>query len=57
MYAFIWRLLPGPVPVKALLALLLVLMVVFVLFQYVFPVAAPLVPFNDNTVSTGGSSS
>lgn len=57
MYAFIWRLLPGPVPVKAMLALLLVLVVVFVLFQYVFPIAAPLVPFNDNTVSTGGSSS
>ena len=50
MYAFIWRLLPGPVPVKILLALVLVLALVFVLFEYVFPVAAPLVPFNDSTV-------
>lgn len=52
MYAFIWRLLPGPVPVKVVLALLLVLAVVAVLFQYVFPLAAPLVPFNDNTVGS-----
>ncbi|HZI97929.1 MAG TPA: hypothetical protein VFD41_10450 [Actinomycetales bacterium] len=50
MYALIWRLLPGPRPVKILLALALVVAVVFVLFEYVFPVAAPLVPFNDNTV-------
>ncbi len=55
MYAFIWRLLPGPAVVKALLALLLALAVVFVLFEYVFPVAAPLVPFNDNTVGGDGA--
>lgn len=55
MYAFIWRLLPGPWPAKVVTALILALVVVFVLFQYVFPVAAPLVPFNDNTVSTGGA--
>jgi Fe2+ transport system protein B len=56
VYGFIWRLLPGPLPVKILLTLVLALAVVFVLFQYVFPVAAPLVPFNDNTVGTAGDS-
>ena len=56
MYGFVWRLLPGPLVVKVVLALLLVLAVVFVLFEYVFPVAAPLVPFNDNTVGTAGDS-
>ncbi len=36
--------------VKALVSLVLVLAVVYVLFQYVFPWAEPLLPFNDVTV-------
>jgi len=55
VYSLIWRLLPGPWPVRVVTAVLLALVVVFVLFQYVFPVVAPLVPFNDNTVSTGSA--
>ena len=36
--------------VKALVSLALVLLIVYVLFQYVFPWAEPLLPFNDVTV-------
>ena len=51
MYALLWRLLPGPWPLRALLALLLALAVVAALFVWGFPVLAPLMPFNDGTVS------
>jgi hypothetical protein len=50
LYAAIWRALPGPLVVRALLAAVLVLLVVAVLFVWVFPRIAPLMPFNDNTV-------
>lgn len=50
LYGFIWRLLPGPVAVKALLAALLVVAVVAALFTWVFPVLEPLMPGNDITV-------
>ena len=50
MYASIWRILPGPWPARALLALLLLAGVVYALFTWVFPEIAPLVPFNDTTV-------
>ncbi|MFI9205668.1 hypothetical protein [Streptomyces sp. NPDC053048] len=53
MYVWIWRHLPGNAWVKALISLLLVLGVVYVLFQYVFPWAEPLLPFNDVTVDNG----
>ncbi|GAA2124093.1 hypothetical protein GCM10009759_75560 [Kitasatospora saccharophila] len=53
MYGWIWRHLPGPAPVRALIALLLVLGVVYVLFQYVFPWAEPLLPFGNVTVDQG----
>ncbi len=51
MYSWIWRHLPGNVGVRALISLVLVLLVVYVLFQYVFPWAEPLLPFNDVTVN------
>ncbi len=51
MYAALWRRLPGPTPVRVLLALLLVVLVVVVLFGWVFPALAPLVPFNNGTVT------
>lgn len=51
MYGFLWRRMPGPWPVRAALALALVLAVVAALFLWGFPVLAPLVPFNDGTVS------
>lgn len=53
MYGWIWRRLPGPVLVRALLAVLMVLVVLAICFEWVFPAAAPLVPFNDNTVGDG----
>ncbi|WP_158677778.1 hypothetical protein [Streptomyces sp. SPB074] len=53
MYGWIWRHLPGNAWVKALLSLLLALAAVFLLFQYVFPWAEPLLPFNDVTVDQG----
>jgi Fe2+ transport system protein B len=53
MYGWIWRHLPGNLWVKAFISLVLVLAVVYVLFQYVFPWAEPLLPFNDVTVDQG----
>lgn len=50
MYAVLWRSLPGPWPVKALLALALLAVVVYVLFTWGFPALAPHMPFNDSTV-------
>ena len=50
MYPWLWRHLPGPAPVRALLAVVLLLVVVWVCFQWVFPAAAPFMPFNDSTV-------
>ena len=49
-YGAVWRLLPGPTPVKVAEAVLLVLAVVAVLFTWVFPLIAPAMPFNDTTV-------
>ncbi|MFD3661657.1 hypothetical protein ACFWVF_13850 [Streptomyces sp. NPDC058659] len=50
MYGWIWRQLPGNAWVRALISIVLVLAVVYALFQYVFPWAEPLLPFNDVTV-------
>jgi hypothetical protein len=50
MYGFIWRHLPGPLLVRILLALVLVAAVVAVLFLWVFPAVAPIMPFNNGTV-------
>ncbi len=50
IYAAIWRVLPGPLVVRVLLALALVLAVVALCFLWLFPLVAPLLPFNDNTV-------
>ncbi|GAA4858156.1 hypothetical protein ACGFX4_34635 [Kitasatospora sp. NPDC048365] len=55
MYGWIWRHLPGNTAVRAVICLLLVLGVVYVLFQYVFPWAEPLLPFGDVTVDQGGA--
>jgi hypothetical protein len=50
MYGYIWRHLAGPVAVRILLALVLLAAVVAVLFLWVFPAVAPIMPFNDGTV-------
>lgn len=49
-YGWLWRILPGPIAVRIVLAVVLTLVVVAVLFTWVFPAIAPLVPFNDNTI-------
>ncbi|WP_051940123.1 hypothetical protein [Phaeacidiphilus oryzae] len=54
MYGWIWRHLPGNAPVRALTSLVLALGVVYLLFQFVFPWAEPLLPFGDATVNGGG---
>ncbi|WP_381796214.1 hypothetical protein [Streptomyces niveus] len=54
MYGWIWRHLPGNVWVRAVVSLVLALAVVFVLFQYVFPWAEPILPFGDATVTGAG---
>ncbi|RBP67292.1 hypothetical protein DFO66_102348 [Brevibacterium sanguinis] len=54
MYEFIWRILPGNWFVKILISLILIAAVVFVLMQYIFPVVAPYMPFNNATVTDGG---
>lgn len=51
MYGWIWRHLPGPVPVKVVEALVLLTAVLALLFFVVFPWAEPRLPFND--VTTG----
>ncbi len=50
MYGWIWRHLPGPVLVRALIALVLVAAVLAACFLWVFPAISPLMPFNDTTV-------
>lgn len=51
MYGFIWRHLPGPLVLRVLLALVLAAAVVAVLFLWVFPAVAPIMPFNNGTVN------
>lgn len=56
LYSALWRALPGRPAVKALQALVLVVLAVAVLFVWVFPRIAPLMPFNDNTVGASPAS-
>ncbi len=55
MYALIWRLLPGPLPVRVGLAAALLVAVALLLFTVVFPWAESwtgrLLPFADVTVN------
>jgi hypothetical protein len=57
MYGWLWRHLPGPTPVRALIALVLFLAVVAVLFLWVFPWLEPRLPFTRVTVDAAGWSS
>lgn len=49
MYRALWRILPGPKPVKALIALALLAGLIYVLFQYLYPWLMTL-PYFENTV-------
>jgi hypothetical protein len=51
MYGFIWRHLPGPLALRIAIALVLLLAAVAVLFVWVFPALAPIMPFNNGTVN------
>jgi hypothetical protein len=57
IYAAIWRALPGALPVRILLALVLLVVVVAFCFLWLFPRIAPVMPFNDNTVNPSGAGS
>ncbi len=50
MYGWLWRHLPGPVAVRALLAAVLLAAVLAACFVWLFPAVAPYMPFNDTTV-------
>lgn len=50
MYGWIWRHLPGPLPVRLLVAAALVAAAVLLLFTVVFPWAETSLPFIDVTV-------
>lgn len=50
MYAWIWRRLPGPWPVRAGISVVLVAAVVLLLFSTVFPWAEHALPFLHPTV-------
>jgi hypothetical protein len=50
MYAALWRRLPGGRLAKSLSAFALFAVTVVILFGWVFPAVAPLLPFEDVTV-------
>jgi len=50
MYGWLWRHLPGPVPVRAILALVLAAAVLAACFLWLYPAVAPYMPFNETTV-------
>lgn len=50
MYAALWALLPGPTPVRILIALVLFALVLVLLFGVVFPWASQFVPGQDVSV-------
>lgn len=57
MYEWIWHHLPGPTPVKAILALALFAIVVLILFVVVFPWMQQHLPFTSVTINSAVTSS
>lgn len=55
MYAWIWRHLPGPAWVRALLLAVAAVAVVALLFLVVFPWLTPRLPFTDTTIEAFGA--
>ncbi|WP_164545100.1 hypothetical protein [Antribacter gilvus] len=55
MYGLIWRLLPGPVWLRAILALLLAALAVAACFEWLFPWLAEYMPFNETTVGAAAA--
>lgn len=54
MYAWLFRRLPGPLWLRIVIAALVIAAVVAVLFTWVFPAIAPVMPFNGTTVGEDG---
>lgn len=50
MYAYLWHLLPGPKPIKIILAIAIVLAVILVLMEVVFPWVSAQLPYTDVTI-------
>ena len=50
MYAYLWRSLPGPRPVKVVLLLVLLAAVFILLMEVVFPWVSAQMPYTDVTV-------
>lgn len=50
MYAALWRRLPGPVPVRVLICLILLAALVVACFTWIFPWVAARLPVNDPSV-------
>lgn len=50
MYRALWNLLPGPTPVKAILAIAIAVGAFFLLMEVVFPWLSPMMPYNDVAV-------
>ena len=50
MYAALWRVLPGPARLRAVLLVVLAAAVIAACFTWVFPAVAPYMPFTDITV-------
>jgi hypothetical protein len=55
MYVWIWRRLPGNVPVKLLGCLLLLAGAMALMFFFLFPWVEHRLPFNDVTINQGPS--
>jgi hypothetical protein len=50
MYAWVWRILPGPLPVRLVVTLALAALVVALLFSFVFPWVESRLPLDDITI-------
>lgn len=50
MYAYLWRSLPGPRPVKVVLVLLLLAAIFLVLMEVAYPWISARMPYTDVTV-------
>jgi hypothetical protein len=50
MYAWLWRTLPGPLPVRLVIAATLAVAVVALLFSVVFPWVESRLPLDDVTI-------
>jgi hypothetical protein len=55
MYGALWRILPGPAWVRVAVLLVLAAAVVLACFEWLFPLVAERMPFNDPNVQTGAT--